>query len=346
MLYKFITAVAVLATSAVAAAPFNETTFFENLGKRDFVLKPVMNGQNFPDPAVIRVGNDFYGYATNGKVNGKTVHIQLARSLNNFESWTFMGQQDGMPTLPDWVDPTNPRVWAPDVVQLASGSFVMYYTAALKSKPNIHCLGVAFSGSMLGPFTHVDKKNPWVCPQAQGGAIDPSGYYNAADNTRWVVYKVDGNAVGHGGSCNNGVKPIVSTPIMLQQVSNKDGFVKIGIPIGPLITNGPADGPVVEAPSLTKMDDGTYVLFFSSNCFATPLYDVSYATAKNIKGPYTKYGPLLVTGNMGLTAPGGLDIAINGFRAVFHGNYNGGRAMYTALIGGGGNRYQAYVKNT
>ena len=229
-------------------------------------------------------------------------------------------------------------------MELHNGKFLLYYTAALKSKPNIHCLGVAKSDNPLGPFTPTNTADPWICPSAQGGAIDPAGYYDAKDNTRWVVYKVDGNAIGHGGICNNGVKPIVRTPIMLQQVNVDDGVTKIGAPIGPLITNGPADGPVVEAPSLTKAADGTYVLLFSSNCWATPLYDISYATAKNIKGPYTKYGPLFVTGSMGLTAPGGIDLAINGVRAVFHANYNGGRAMFTTYIGGSKNKYQAYVK--
>lgn len=247
-----------------------------------------MGGQNFPDPSVIRLGNDFYAYATNGKVNGKTVHIQLARSLGNFDSWTFLGQQDGLPTLPHWVDPASPRVWAPDVVQLANGGFVMYYTAALRSNTALHCLGVATSANILGPFVPTDMNNPWICPTAQGGAIDPSGYYDPKENTRWVVYKVDGNAIGHGGVCGNTRPPIVATPIMLQQVSLTNGYTKIGAPVGPLIVNGPADGPVVEAPSLTRMSDGTYVLFFSSNCYATPLYDVSYATARNVRGPYTK----------------------------------------------------------
>lgn len=83
----------------------------------DATPKPVMNGQNFPDPSLIRVGNDYYAYATNGEINGKTVHIQMARSLNDFDHWTFMGDKDGLPTLPKWVDPVSSRVWAPDVVQ-------------------------------------------------------------------------------------------------------------------------------------------------------------------------------------------------------------------------------------
>lgn len=58
-----------------------------------------------------------------------------------------------------------------------------------------------------------------------------------------------------------------------------------------------------------------YFLFFSSNCYNTDLYDISYATASSVKGPYTKSSsPFKVTGDNGLTAPGG----------------------FTALPGGGG----------
>ena len=94
------------------------------------------------------------------------------------------------------------------------------------------------------------------------------------------------------------------------------------------------------------MPDGTYVLYYSSNCFVTPLYDVSYATSRNIRGPYRKFGGLIRTGTYGLTAPGGLDLAINGDHAVFHANWNGGRAMFTALIRGQGSQLQVYVKSS
>jgi hypothetical protein len=53
----------------------------------------------------------------------------------------------------------------------------------------------------------------------------------------------------------------------------------------------------------------SYFLFFSSNCYNTNLYDISYATAGSVAGPYTKAAtPFKVTGNNGLTAPGGLSV--------------------------------------
>ncbi|CAD0013919.1 unnamed protein product [Aureobasidium pullulans] len=313
--------------------------------KRDVTITPVMNGINFPDPSVIRIGNEWWAFATMGRVNGKRVHVQMAKSAyNDFNTWTSYGERDALPNLPSWVHPDSPAVWAPDVVQLGPGRFIMYYTAALKSNSKLHCLGTASASTVTGPYTPIGP-DPWACPTGQGGAIDPAGYYDPKDNTRWVVYKIDANAIGHGGFCGNTVKPILSTPIMLQKVSVDNGFTKIGLPI-PMIYNDPADGPYVEAPALTKMSDGTYVLFYSSNCFVTPLYDVSYATSKNIRGPYKKFGGLIKTGTYGLRAPGGLDMAINGDHAVFHADWKGGRAMFTALIRPrGNNQLQVYVKN-
>ncbi|TIA39794.1 glycoside hydrolase family 43 protein [Aureobasidium pullulans] len=313
--------------------------------KRDITITPVMNGINFPDPSVIRIGNEWWAFATMGRVNGKRVHVQMAKSAyNDFNTWTSYGERDALPNLPSWVHPDSPAVWAPDVVQLGPGRFIMYYTAALKSNSKLHCLGTASASTVTGPYTPIGP-DPWACPTGQGGAIDPAGYYDPKDNTRWVVYKIDANAIGHGGFCGNTVKPILSTPIMLQKVSVDNGFTKIGLPT-PMINNDPADGPYVEAPALTKMSDGTYVLFYSSNCFVTPLYDVSYATSKNIRGPYKKFGGLIKTGTYGLRAPGGLDMAINGDHAVFHADWKGGRAMFTALIRPrGNNQLQVYVKN-
>ncbi len=315
-----------LLASSIAVARYTEEDEYEGLLKKRAPITPVMSGQNFPDPALLRMADGWHAFATNTIINGSWVHVPMAKSPD-FQTWTYLTGVDAMPTLAAWVDLNSPRVWAPDVVQLDDGSFIMYYTAAYKEATNLHCVSYATSNTLLGPY--VDSlKEPWICPTAIGGAIDPSGYTNS-DGTRWVVYKIDGNAIGHGGSCGNTVEPIVSTPIMLQQVNAADGYSKIGEPIQ-LITNGPADGPVVEAPSLSYLG-GKYVLFFSSNCFATTLYDVSYATASHIKGPYTKYGPLFVTGTDGMTSPGGLDIAVNGNHAIWHGSVNHSSSLHECI---------------
>ncbi|KAK3070917.1 hypothetical protein LTR53_009597 [Teratosphaeriaceae sp. CCFEE 6253] len=347
---------AALLANSVAYAQYNDynaKTYDRRFGKRSNAA-PVMDGQNFPDPAIIRMSDGWHAFATNTKIDGARVHVPMANSPD-FKRWTYRLGVDAMPKLASWIDKESPRVWAPDVVRLDDGTFVMYYTAGLAKETRLHCVSYATSKRVDGPYVD-NLDDPWICPTAIGGAIDPAGYMDS-DGTRWVVYKVDGNAIGHGGACNNMVPPMVSTPIMLQRVSARDGHTKIGAAIR-LITNGPADGPVVEAPAIAKLG--------GNNCFNTEKYDVSYAIATNLEGPYTKYGPLFVTGNHGMHAPGGLDIAIDGDHAIWHAyvknqtglhdciakhhkhgrahraddcsrNAKGGRAAFTALLSLNGN---------
>ena len=123
------------------------------------------------------------------------------------------------------------------------------------------------------------------------------------------------------------------TPILLQEVSATDGTTPVGDPVQ-ILDRGDADGPLVEAPSLVRVADPTsaggwlYILFFSSNCYAGPLYDTSYAVStngtKNGGKDYVKAGkPLLVTGSADgsggkLFSPGGLDVGPLGKNVLFH----------------------------
>ena len=110
------------------------------------------------------------------------------------------------------------------------------------------------------------------------------------------------------------------TPILLQEVG-PDGISLIGGPVQ-VLDRDDLDGPLIEAPTLARSEEGIYFLFFSSNCFTTPMYDTSFATATNIYGPYTKSGrPLLISGDgPDLVGPGGLDIVTDGQMVLFHGH--------------------------
>ncbi|KAK4621526.1 hypothetical protein CLAFUW4_07018 [Fulvia fulva] len=98
------------------------------------------------------------------------------------------------------------------------------------------------------------------------------------------------------------------------------------------IHQGLSDDGILEAPALVK-SGSTYFLFFSSGCFTTEHYNVDYATASSITGPYTRTAsPLVETGTGGLRGPGGADIIRGGERIVLHANNGGGRSLYTATI--------------
>lgn len=173
-------------------------------------------------------------------------------------------------------------------------------------------------------------------PHRQGGAIDPDGFIDPSSGSLYLTYKIDGNSLGGGGPCGNADNSH-STPLMLQQMSPQDGTTPIGDPV-PILDRDDGDGPLIEAPSLAKSAGGTYILFFSSNCYNTDLYDVSYATASSITGPYTKSGkPLLVSGdgpNGSLNSPGGADVAPDATRFVFHADLNKGDASVREMYVG------------
>ena len=61
-----------------------------------------------------------------------------------------------------------------------------------------------------------------------GDAIGPPPFQDS--NGKLYVYKVDGNSIGHGGDCNNGIEPLVPVPIMLQELED-DGATSAGDPV-------------------------------------------------------------------------------------------------------------------
>jgi beta-xylosidase len=238
----------------------------------------ILGNKDFPDPAIQFDPNtrQWYVFATQG--NGKNVQAASGNDLHG--SWTWL-DVDLLPTPGKWVNQAAPNIWAPDVHYLnTTDSFVMYYSGLHDGSP-YHCIGTATSSNITGPF--VAQDTPFVCPLDEGGAIDASGHFDEDDNTRWVVYKVDGSSKGPGGPCGNGDAPGFPTPIRLQQVNATNGVTPIGNYSTILDRDRVLDGPLIEAPNLVKIDNAvgnaTFLLLYSSHCYNTPEYDIKYATA-------------------------------------------------------------------
>lgn len=193
----------------------------------------------------------------------------------------------------------------------------MYYSAALQSNTGIHCVGLARSLTVTGPYND-SSTSPMICPESDGGAIDAAGFLDD-DNSRYVVYKIDGPSVNSGGYCNNPDNPpSYNTSLMLQQVQN-DAYTMIGSPSILYNNQGVSDSYNVEAPSIVKGSDGTYFLFFSSGCTSANSYTLSYVTSTSgIWGPYGDRQVLLQTNDYGEYGPGGADISLTGGQMVYH----------------------------
>lgn len=242
--------------------------------------------QDFPDPDVIAVGDEFYAYGT----NGAGFNVQTAVS-SYLESWEA-GVADALPALPDWALPG--KTWAPDVSEFSPGSFVMYFTAANKD-PALQCIGVATATSPEGPFAPTGD-GPVVCPPDQGGAIDPATFVDD-DGTRFLLWKNDGNCCG------------LDTWLQIAELT-VDGTALIGETTKLLMQDQSWEGNLVEAPTLVKRD-GLYVLLYSANDYGGEAYATGFATASSIRGPFTKAAAPLLSTELSkgrYLGPGGQDI--------------------------------------
>ncbi|KAL2817311.1 glycoside hydrolase family 43 protein [Aspergillus granulosus] len=285
---------------------------------------------DFPDPSFLQAPDgSWYAFGTNG--NNRRVQVAVS---SDFHSWTLT-DVEALPTLAPWE--TAIDHWAPDVIRRDDGRYVMYYSGEARSQVRHHCVGVAISVSTspLGPYIPNDE--PLSCRLDRGGSIDPAGFRDT-DGSRYVLFKLDGNSIGNGGDCNNGNPPILDTPIMLQPVE-EDGFTLRGDAIEILHrSTEDGDGPLVEAPSMVLVD-GVYYLFYSTHCFTDVLYDVRFATATSVTGPFEKGNESIVrTGDFGLTSPGGATVWVDGDgggeRILFHGFCREGvRCTYAAELG-------------
>ena len=250
---------------------------------------PVLD-QDFPDPDVLRVGTDYYAYAT----NGNDINIQVAHS-GDLVHWNVLG--DALPKLPNWAEQSFGWAWAPEVFSPAEGQYVMYFVAHYaNSSGGTQSIGLATSKDPEGPFVSSNPK-PFICQTGEGGSIDPS-MFKDRDGQRYVLWKNDGNSVG------------LLTWLHIQKVS-ADGLTLEGEPHRLLTVDQGWEGSLIEAPTLWQQD-GKYYLFYSANAYYDRRYAVGVAVADNVLGPYTKIkGPVLATNvGAGLIGPGGQDIVV------------------------------------
>ncbi|KAI1609488.1 glycosyl hydrolase [Exophiala viscosa] len=293
---------------------------------------------NFPDPTLALAPNGiWYAFSTqSGHIN-----IQLASSPD-FEQWTLRAEYDALPVLPGWARlPPDAGVWAPDVNQRPDGTWVMYFAAVGTTHPRKHCIGAAVSPNVTGPYTPL--QTTLVCDLPGGGNIDPNLFQDPITGKDYLVYKTDGNAIGHGEACSNGVDPIVPTPLHLQLLNSTDLVTPIGDPIY-LFSNSALDGPNIERPCILYQDS-TYFVIYNSQCYTDLTYHISYVSCnvgldttvtKGIAGcdwralkqkQQTIADRTLLKTNDSISgstlyAPGSMDVGPDQHKIVFHGDIN------------------------
>ena len=221
-------------------------------GRQATFTNPVFRG-DFPDPFVLKVGDTYYAYATNGA--GKQVQTLTSEDLVHWRPGP-----DALPKLGSWA--FAGETWAPEVMKRDGASYVLYYTAN-------HCVGRAVATAPLGPFVD-DSKKPLVCQAKLGGSIDPSPFRDD-DGRLSLLWKNDGNAIG------------APTHVYAQRLSS-DGLRLAGRRTTIETNDVPWEANVVEGPMLRK-HDGRYYLLYSGNVYSGAGYAVGYATCRTPFGP-------------------------------------------------------------
>ena len=222
-------------------------------GKQATFTNPVYRG-DFPDPFVLKVGDTYYAYATNGA--GKQVQTLTSKDLVHWQPGP-----DALPKVGSWG--FNGETWAPEVLKRGDGSYVLYYTAN-------HCVGRAVatqaarsvrrswrsSRSSAREGRRLDRPEP--VPRRRRQALPALEERRQRDRRADVHLRAAPLA---GRRCTSSGK---RTTIEKNDV--------------------PWEASIVEGPMLWK-HDGRYFLFYSGNVYSGAGYAVGYATCDTPLGP-------------------------------------------------------------
>lgn len=240
---------------------------------------PVIAG-DFPDPSVIRVGEEYWATATSG---GWAPHFPILHS-RNLVDWETVGAV--FMKAPAWA---KGDFWAPELAE-DQGRFYVYYVARRNDGPGKKgtlCVAVATATAPDGPYT---DHGPLVCQDI--GSIDAMTLRDEK-HRRYLIWKEDGN---------DRQQP---TPIWAQPLS-EDGLRLTGKRREILRNNLAWEGPVVEGSFILKHGDWFYH-FYSGNacCGRSCNYALGVARSKTLLGDWKKYqGNPILSANETWQCPG------------------------------------------
>jgi arabinan endo-1,5-alpha-L-arabinosidase len=235
-----------------------------------------------PDPGVAfdPSTNLFYAATTGGSPTAGCFEV---RSSPDLATWTLVGLLFPPSAFPNWIDPSNPDPWAPEM-HYVYGQWRVFFVGRHRNGLLSIGVGTSTTGRAAGPY--VDSGAPLV--QGTGtnpqGQIDPTIVFNAS-GAAWVVWKTDGNADG------------LPTPIRAAPLApSGTALLPFAWESTHLITNDLAwEGPLVEAPWIVQRG-GVFFLFYSGNGYGGASYAVGVARSSALLGPFEKKGdPILAT---------------------------------------------------
>jgi arabinan endo-1,5-alpha-L-arabinosidase len=285
-----------------------------------------------PDPGVLLYSNAFYAFSTGGGLHESS-------SVTAGGPWSTPASRL-MGSLPSWANASR-GIWAPDMIRTTSGTFVVYFSAALNgtagnpagsdAKPanGARCIGTAHGKSQNGPFT-ADAK-PLICFSQYGpadpmtaspgnrtrgeGVIDASPVFVTIKGQQrlFLVYKTQAN-------------PGIGQPATIRMVrlAAVGGTGVVGVSHQLLASSTGIYADTIEAPSLIQ-HGSWFILFVAHGNFDSCGYSTEWFRSQNIWSWSGNGGTTLLdrSSTHGLCGPGSADVTGSRIagqdRIFFHG---------------------------
>ena len=223
-----------------------------------FEYRNPVGAADFPDPSVIRVGDEYWATATSSEW---APHFPLLYS-RDLVNWELKGQV--FAEAPAWA---KGSFWAPEIAT-DQGRYFIYYTA--RRQDNRLAVAVATAERPAGPWTDHGE-----LVAQEPGSIDPVPFTDA-QGVRWLVWKEDGNSRK------------LPTLIWIQRLS-ADGLKLVGERREILRNDVPWEGAVVEGPFVLRRGDYYYLFYSGAGCCGKGCnYALGVARAKAMLGPWEK----------------------------------------------------------
>jgi xylan 1,4-beta-xylosidase len=219
---------------------------------------PVLPG-DYPDPSVIRVGNEYWATATTSQWAPIFPLLHSADLVH----WRLIGNV--FETPPSW---SAGSYWAPEIAE-DGGRFFVYYTARRRNGPL--CVAVADAARPQGPYT---DRGPLVCQEV--GSIDAAAVRDE-NGRRFLVWKEDGNSRKR------------PTPLWAQELS-EDGIRLIGEKQELLRNQAAWEAHLIEGPFILRRGDWFYMFYSAGACCGRRCdYKLGVARARKLLGPWERH---------------------------------------------------------
>jgi beta-xylosidase len=221
---------------------------------------PVISGA-FPDPTIIRVGNDYYASGT----SGNSVPVYPLYHSTDLINWSRIGAIFNQP--PEW---TSGAFWAPELFY-NNGTYYAYYTAKRKSD-NISCVGVATTKDITKGFQDQGIIIDWG--QEAIDAFD----YKESDGKLYIIWKA------YGLNRDRKVELLASelSPDGLKMVGEHFSLTRYD--------KGWTGHGDDEGPCLVKHDQYYYLFYSGEGCCNNRCgYKLFVQRSKTLKGDWEQY---------------------------------------------------------